>query len=369
MATSSKNSLDSQNALMKTTARLVVATLIVTVMVVGKSFLVPMAWALLIGLASYRFLNRLEEKTVLSRSMINMFFLLFLLAVLIGIGYFFYVELSHIFRDLPGLAVTISDRLHELSLNFKEFGIYIPDHIDKTFISDWVHKHNDLIMSFISGIGLNLWNIILIMFYLFFLLYYRDLVIHFYMRKFKSKERLELAKDRFNQSLELIRSYIYGILLLTVISAAMNYIVFLVFGLKFALFFAVFLALLNLIPFIGNPIGLAVIMLFAIITKDNMLIPVLIFVALFVMNFLQDNVIRPWIVGDKLKINAFAVFVAIIIGGMVWGVSGMILFIPIVGVAKIILESKEEHGVYAIFFSELPKTPKKALVEDADNNA
>ena len=66
--------MDSQNALMKTTARLVVATLIVTVMVVGKSFLVPMAWALLIGLASYRFLNRLEEKTVLSRSMINMFF-------------------------------------------------------------------------------------------------------------------------------------------------------------------------------------------------------------------------------------------------------------------------------------------------------
>lgn len=369
MSTSSKDSVESQNALLKTTARLVVATLIVSVMVIGKSFLVPMAWALLIGLASYRFLNRLEEKTVLSRSMINMFFLLFLLAVLIGIGYFFYVELSHIFRDLPGLAVTISDRMHDISLSLKEYGIYIPDHIDKNFISDWVHKHNDLIMSFISGIGLNLWNIILIMFYLFFLLYYRDLVIHFYMKKFKSKDRIDLAKDRFNKSLELIRSYIYGILLLTVISAAMNYVVFLIFGLKFALFFAVFLALLNLIPFIGNPIGLVVIMLFAIITKDNMLIPILIFVALFVMNFLQDNVIRPWIVGDKLKINAFAVFIAIIIGGMVWGVSGMILFIPIVGVAKIILESKEEHGVYAIFFSELPKTPKKALVEDAENNA
>ena len=142
----------------------------------------------------------------------------------------------------------------------------------------------------------------------------------------------------------------------------MNYFVFLIFGLKFALFFAVFLALLNLIPFIGNPIGLVVIMFFAIITKDNMLIPILIFVGLFVMNFLQDNVIRPWIVGDKLKINAFAVFVAIIIGGMIWGVSGMILFIPIAGVAKIILESKEEHGVYAIFFSELPKKQKKTLI-------
>lgn len=291
-----------------------------------------------------------------------MSFLLFILVILFAIGYFFYVELSHIFEDLPALAHIISTRLHDISLSLKDLGINIPDHIDKSFISDWVNSHNDLIMNFLSGLGLNIWNIILIMFYLFFLLYYRGLVVQFYMKKFESKDRLNLAKERFNKSLDLVRSYIYGLVLLTLISAVMNYLVFLVFGLKFALFFAVFLALLNLIPFIGNPIGLVVIMLFAIITKDNMLIPILIFIGLFVMNFLQDNVIRPWIVGDKLKINAFAVFVAIIVGGMIWGVSGMILFIPMAGVAKIILESKEENDVYAIFFSELPKKPKKAKV-------
>lgn len=360
--------MEKQDTLVKTTARLVIATLLVVVMVVGKSFLVPLAWALLIALASFKMLNHLEEKTAMNRSLINMVFLLFILVILFGIGYFFYVELSIIFRDLPGLSNTISERLHDISLKFKGSGIAIPDHVDKSFINDWVQKHNDLIMGVISGVGLNLWNIILIMFYLFFLLYYRDLIIEFYVTKFKKQSRLELAKSRFEKSIALIRSYIYGIVLLTVISAAMNYVVFLVFGLKFALFFAVFLALLNLIPFIGNPIGLAVIMLFAIITKDNMLIPLLIFVALFVMNFLQDNVIRPWIVGDKLKINAFAVFVAIIVGGMVWGVSGMILFIPIVGVAKIILESKEEHGVYAILFSELPKTRKKAGAKEIETD-
>ncbi len=93
-----------------------------------------------------------------------------------------------------------------------------------------------------------------------------------------------------------------------------------------------------------------------------MLIPLLIFISLFVMNFLQDNVIRTWVVGDKLKINAFAVFIAIIIGGMIWGVSGMILFIPIAGIVKIILESKEKVGVYAIFFSEIPKKTKPIAV-------
>jgi len=104
-------------------------------------------------------------------------------------------------------------------------------------------------------------------------------------------------------------------------------------------------------------------MLFAIITKENMLIPLFMFFTLGVMVFIEDNVIRPWIVGDKLKINAFAVFLAIIIGGMIWGISGMILFIPLAGVAKIILESKEEQGAYAIFFSELPKKPKQVKVK------
>jgi len=357
--------METQNSLLNITARLAVATLIVLVMVVGKSFLVPLAWALLIAMASYRFLNRMEEKTILSRSMINILFLLFILIVLFGIGYFFYVELSHIFKDLPALALIISQRLHDISLTLKDMGIVIPDHVDKAFISDWAEKHNDLIMNFISGLGLNIWDIILVMFYLFFLLYYRDLVIQFYVKKYESKDRLEKAKVRFNKSLDLVRSYIYGLVLLTLISAVMNYLVFLVFGLKFALFFAVFLALLNLIPFIGNPVGLVVIMLFAIITKENMLIPILIFVGLFVMNFLQDNVIRPLIVGDKLKINAFAVFVAIIIGGMIWGVSGMILFIPIVGVAKIILESRKDSGIYAIFFSE-PEKKKKIVKKKQD---
>lgn len=100
------------------------------------------------------------------------------------------------------------------------------------------------------------------------------------------------------------------------------------------------------------------IIIFAIITKVNILIPLLIFVSLFIMIFLQDNVIRPLPIGDKMNINAFTVFITIIIGGMIWGVSGMILFIPIAGIVKIILEGHNAHAPNTIFFSKLPKKPK-----------
>jgi predicted PurR-regulated permease PerM len=355
--------MESQNALLKTTARLVLAGLIITIMVVGKSFLVPFTWSLLIALASVGLIEKVKEKTRLPMGMIIFFYLLFILGILGLLGYFFYVELSLIFNDLPALLARLSGRLHEISLNLQDKGIHIPDHVDKQYINDWVTSHNDVIMNVVSAFGMNLWNIVLIMFYLFFLLYYKDLLPEFLLARIQDKRRLADIRKKLKQSLSLVRNYLYGLLLLTLISAAMNFIVFLIFGLHFSLFFAVFLAILNLIPFIGNPIGLAVIMLFAIITKESIMIPLLIFVALFVMNFLQDNVIRPWLIGDKLKINAFTVFVAIIIGGMIWGVSGMILFIPIVGAIRIILEGQGVQGHYTIFFSEIPKKPKTAAIK------
>jgi predicted PurR-regulated permease PerM len=356
--------MESQSQLLKMTARLVLTGLIIAIMVIGKSFLVPFTWSLLIALASVGLLEKMHQKSRLPFGAIIAIYLLGILLILFLIGYFFFIELSHIFNDLPSILEKLSGKLHDISVTLANLGVHIPDHIDKKYISDWVNDHNDAIMNLISAFGLNLWNVILIMFYLFFLLYYRDLLREFFARRIEDKRKLVAVRDRIQKSLALVRNYLYGLLLLTLISAVMNYFVFLIFGLHFGLFFAVFLAILNLIPFIGNPIGLVVIMLFAFITKDNFMVPVYIFIALFVVNFLQDNVIRPMLLGDKLKINAFMVFVAIIVGGMIWGVSGMILFIPLVGILKIFMEGSGIASHYTILFSDLPKKPKPVPVSE-----
>lgn len=345
---------------MKNTARLVAATLIVLVMVVGKSFLVPLAWALMIAMASYPMLDRMEQKSHISRPLVITIFLLGLLVVLAGIGYFFYVELSSIFKDLPTLTNTISDRLNGLSQQLAKAGVAIPDHVDKSFLSGWVAKHGDTISNALSSVGLNIWNIILIMFYTFFLLYYRDLIFEFLTRRGEKQNNREMMEKRLDQSLDITRNYIKGLMVITLVSAVMNYVIFLLFGLKFALFFGIFLAILNLIPYIGNPVGLVVIMLFAFVTMDGYTKPLLLFIALFFINFLQDNVVRPWIMGDKMQVNAFAVFVTVIVGSMIWGVSGMILFIPLVGIIKIFIETSKSFSDYALLFADLPKKPKKA---------
>ena len=121
--------------------------------------------------------------------------------------------------------------------------------------------------------------------------------------------------------------------------------------------------LLNIIPYVGNPIAMIVTFLYSILTMDTLMMPILIQVGLFITNFIQDNVLKPWLLGDKLHINAFMVFLSVVVGGYIWGFSGMLLFVPAVGIMKIMLEKSENTRPFAVFFSQLSPVEEK-IIED-----
>ncbi len=343
------------SSLFKFTVKLVIATLIVVVLILGKSFLIPLAWSILIGLSSFQLINKLKEKSIIPAGLIILLYIIFIISIIALIFYFFFIELSHIASDLPELRGKISASIHALSLQLGEMGVHIPDHIDKEFINQWINGHSDTILGFISGFGDTVWHIVLIMFYLFFILYYGDLAPQFIQSKVKDEKKREEIKQKTNYSIKVIKSYFIGLLILALLTGTLDYIVFLIFGLEYALFLAVLLAILNLIPFVGNPVGLLIVALFTLVTEDSLVSLLMVIVALWVVNFFHENVLRPWLLGDRLQINAFVVFMAVIVGGLIWGVSGMILFIPLAGIVKVILSNSDETAHYAILFSERKK--------------
>lgn len=140
------------------------------------------------------------------------------------------------------------------------------------------------------------------------------------------------------------------------------YIILMIFGVDYALFFAALLGVLSLIPFIGNPIGIIIIALFTLLTKDSITTPLLVVAFIWITNIVHENVVRPWLMGDRLQINAFVVFISVIIGGLMWGVSGMILFIPFAGIIKVALMYSKETSHYAILLGEKPKKEKHKKV-------
>lgn len=347
--------MNTESALIKNTHKLILASIIIIILVVGKSFLIPLAWSILIGLASYQLIEKLKEKTILPPGLIILFYLLFIVSIISLFIYFFYVELSHIASDLPELGDKISSTLHLFSQQLAENGIHVPDHIDKDFINDWVGKHSDTMLGIITAFGSQIEHIVLIMFYLFFLLYYGELIPQFIQSKIEDEQKRAKVREKIFGSMEVIKSYFLGLLILALLTGVLDFFVFLIFGLEYALFFAVFLAVLNLIPFVGNPVGMLVVALFTLVTKDSIWSLVMVIAALWIVNLIHENVLRPWLLGDKLKINAFVVFISVILGGLIWGISGMILFIPIAGIIKILLSHSDQTAHYAILFSEREK--------------
>lgn len=64
----------------------------------------------------------------------------------------------------------------------------------------------------------------------------------------------------------------------------------------------------------------------------------------------KENFLRPKLIGDKMEMNAMMVFTAVVVGGMIWGFSGMVLFIPMLGVLQALLNSNPLWKPYTIFF-------------------
>ena len=106
--------------------------------------------------------------------------------------------------------------------------------------------------------------------------------------------------------------------------------------------FGVIGALLNVLPYIGGIIAIALPVLIATITKDGYTTQIGIIIAYMVIQFIDNNILVPRIVSSKVKINALVSLVIVLLGGAVWGVSGMFLSIPFIAVLKIIFDRVEE---------------------------
>ena len=356
-------SVNNTTSLSRITYRLILLVLVSFILIYAKDLLIPFAWALVVSLASMNLVTGIHEKTRMPLGLVIMLYLIALSAIFVAVFFFFYIELQALVSDLGQMQDRLSGIMHELSLRLKDMGIAVPDHYDPAYFKALVSEHNDLIIGMLGSVGSNIFDFLLTIFYIFFLLYYKDALILFAERKFKDEASLAQFKKLVINTLTISQQYIVGMALLGVMTSVVCYFILLVLGVKSAYFFAIFFGFLSLIPVVGVPAGMVVIALFTLITIDSVMVTVYVSIALLLLNFLQDNVFRPWVMGTKMEVNAFAIFFFVILGGFFWGVSGMVLFIPFASVIKILLDQSQNGSHYSVFLSELPKKPKKHSVK------
>ena len=157
------------------------------------------------------------------------------------------------------------------------------------------------------------------------------------------------AEGRFSKSLETINNllsrYFIGLLLQISILFVLYTIILLIFGIDNAVVIAFLCALLNLIPYVGPMIG-AVIMFVLSMTSNigqdfqNEILPTTLYVMLgyFIAQLIDNFASQPIIFSKTTKSHPLEIFLTIIIGGLLFGVVGMVVAVPLYTALKVILK-------------------------------
>ena len=172
------------------------------------------------------------------------------------------------------------------------------------------------------------------------LLFYHSILIEFIHRLFSSGHQGKV-RVLVTETKTLIQQYLIGLIIEAGIIAALNTVTLLALGIEYALLLGIIGALLNIIPYIGGFVAVALPMIVALITKNPAWYAVYVMVIYYIIQLIDNNYIVPKIVASKVKLNALFSFLVVIIGNAIWGIPGMFISIPILAIIKLVCDHVE----------------------------
>lgn len=306
----------------------------------GSAVFIPMLFGLLVAVVMYPLCRWLETKgwsrTLAVTASLAPVFILFLLLIWILI-----IQVNMFRNDLP----LLEERIDIAQLQFQDW-------IERRFSLDanvQLKWREDLWKNLLGNLGewikLSINAILNGLFMLFIIPVFAALFL--YNRNQFMKFLDKLVGHHFEQSLHIIvrevihtySGFIKGMVLVYLIVGILNTVGLLALGIDHALLFGMLCAIMTIIPYAGIIISAMLPISLAWISTGNIWLPLGVVLVFAFIQYLEANVIFPKVVGDQINVNTWATLIAIIAGGIIWGMSGMILFIPFVAILKIVSDN------------------------------
>lgn len=181
-------------------------------------------------------------------------------------------------------------------------------------------------------------NFLLIFVYIFFLMYYREKIRNSIL-KFVPEEKRGKAAEIIAKASKVSQQYLFGRFLLILVLAILYAIGLSVLGVKQSILIALLAALLSLIPYIGNIIGYGIALLMGVLSGNGIGIVIGVSVVFIVTQFVESYILEPFVVGEKVDLNPTITIIGVVLLGMVWGLAGMFIAIPALGIVKVISDN------------------------------
>lgn len=334
----------------------VIATLIglFAILILAKAVLIPVAFAFLIAFILFPVARKFESWG--ANEIVSAFLSILCLILIIGGAIFLFSnQIINLSENLADFKVKILNIFAEVTLFINDNFQFLPQ-LEKGEllykIKNWLSNSGGALLSqTFSSTATIVFGLLTSFIFTFLILIYRKglvrALIHFYPDVHREK-----AHKMFKSVQQVGQQYLFGMLVILLILGFVNSIGLMIIGIDSPFLFGFLAAVLALIPYAGTFIGSAIPVLYALISYDSIWIPITIAVFFWIVQFIESNYLTPKIVGGNLKINAFTAIISIIIGASVWGIAGMILFLPFAAMLKTVCEQYIELKPFAMLIGE-----------------
>jgi len=330
------------------------------VLVLAKAVLIPIAFAFLIAFILFPLARKFESHGI--NEIVSAFLSILTLFLIIGGGIFLFSnQLIHLSDNLTDFKDKIIDIFADATIYINKNIGFIPQ-LEKgelfLKLKDWLSQSAGALLSqTFSGTAGFFFGLMTSVIFTFLILIYRKGLVRAFV-SFYPQENREKAFKMFKSVQKVGQQYLFGMLVIVLILGFVNSIGLWIIGIDNPFLFGFLAAVLALIPYAGTILGAVIPILYSFLFYDSIWMPITIGIFFWLVQLIESNFLTPKIVGGNLKINALSSILCIIIGASVWGIAGMILFLPFTAMLKVVCEEYEELKPVALLIGEQKSSTK-----------
>lgn len=331
----------------------------------GKDIFVPLSLGVLVSFVAYPAARWMESRGV-PRMVSILLCVSVMMVILLGLIALMVSQVLSFLQELPVIREKLSRAVGEISHMLTEsYGISSQQQSD--WLSEIANRSASSFLSFarsaIATSATSLVLLILVPVYAVLILYYRNQWLHVMYRFFPDQDKTEI-RELLSLSILTYYNFIKGMAVVYLIVGILNSIGLLILGIPHAILFGFTASILTFIPYIGIMVGSLLPITMAWITYDSIWGPLGVVGIFAFVQYLEANLIFPWAVSRRLQLNTLVTLVTIFLGGIIWGMAGLILFVPFLGILKLIAD----HSPRLATLSMILGTDKSPTKNNHDEN-
>lgn len=321
----------------------------------GKPLLIPLSFAALISFILYPTCKWLEKRGI-GQSLAIGISLLGLMLLVGSLIYLLVTQIIEFSNEWQTFKFKLLETVNQLSVFFAD-QLDISNEKQIMFLENAVNNSGteaiSLLKITLSSLSESLFYLLIIPVYSFLILYYRQLLVRVLNELFPPEKKL--IHEILIETIHAYHDFIKGMLLVYLIVGMLNSIGLLLIGVPHPFLFGFTASILTFIPYVGIIASSLLPIMISWITHNSIWYPIGVIAIFSFVQILEAYIIFPWAVGNRLKINTLVIITMIILGGILWGAAGMILFIPFTSIAKLISDRTESLKTLSILLGEKEK--------------